>query len=71
MRSISSACGPFAGEIADRCDAGQRRRVAGVLDQREFSVDVVLASACLPLIHHTIEIDGEPYWTVVTPPIRR
>jgi NTE family protein len=28
----------------------------------EVSVDVVLASACLPLIHHTIEIDGEPYW---------
>ena len=28
----------------------------------EVSVDVVLASACLPLIHHAIEIDGEPYW---------
>ena len=22
----------------------------------------MLASACLPLVHHTIEIDGEPYW---------
>jgi NTE family protein len=28
----------------------------------ELSADVVLASACLPLIHHTIEIDGESYW---------
>jgi NTE family protein len=28
----------------------------------EVSVDVVLASACLPLIHHAIEIDGESYW---------
>jgi NTE family protein len=28
----------------------------------ELTVDAVLASACLPLIHHTIEIGGEPYW---------
>jgi len=33
-----------------------------VFSTSEVSVDVVLASACLPLIHHTIEIDGEPYW---------
>ena len=24
--------------------------------------EAVLASACLPLLHHTIEIDGEAYW---------
>ncbi|MCB1955249.1 MAG: patatin-like phospholipase family protein [Rhodocyclaceae bacterium] len=28
----------------------------------ELTVDALLASACLPTIHHTIEIDGEPYW---------
>ncbi|ACO77898.1 FabD/lysophospholipase-like protein [Azotobacter vinelandii CA] len=28
----------------------------------ELSVDCVLASACLPTFHHTVEIDGEPYW---------
>ena len=28
----------------------------------ELSVDAVLASACLPMLHHAIEIDGEPYW---------
>ena len=28
----------------------------------ELSVETVLASACLPLIHHTVEIEGEPYW---------
>ena len=28
----------------------------------ELSVDALLASACLPTIHHTITIDGEPYW---------
>ncbi|NLF54395.1 MAG: patatin-like phospholipase family protein [Thauera phenolivorans] len=29
---------------------------------REMSVQALLASGCLPSIHHTIEIDGEPYW---------
>ncbi|THD44672.1 MAG: patatin-like phospholipase family protein [Bradyrhizobium sp.] len=33
-----------------------------VFSADEVSADVVLASACLPLIHHTIEIEGEPYW---------
>ena len=33
-----------------------------VFREHELSVDVLLASACLPRIHHPIEIDGEPYW---------
>jgi NTE family protein len=28
----------------------------------ELSAEAVLASACLPTIHRTIMIDGEPYW---------
>jgi NTE family protein len=28
----------------------------------ELSVDALLASACLPWLHHAIEIDGEAYW---------
>ncbi len=28
----------------------------------EISVDVLLASACLPFVHQAIEIDGVPYW---------
>ncbi|MCB1907779.1 MAG: patatin-like phospholipase family protein [Rhodocyclaceae bacterium] len=28
----------------------------------EISLDALLASACLPTMHHTVEIDGEPYW---------
>jgi len=28
----------------------------------ELSVDVLLASACLPTLHHAVAIDGEPYW---------
>jgi NTE family protein len=30
--------------------------------EHELTVDVLLASACLPKIHRTVEIDGEPYW---------
>jgi len=33
-----------------------------IFRNKELSVDCVLASACLPTIHHTIEIAGEPYW---------
>ena len=29
---------------------------------RELSVDVVLASACLPMVHHSVMLDGEPHW---------
>jgi NTE family protein len=28
----------------------------------EISIDAVLASTCLPLLHHAVEIDGETYW---------
>lgn len=28
----------------------------------EISLDAVLASACLPTLHRTVEIDGEGYW---------
>ena len=28
----------------------------------ELSVDAVLASACLPTLHHAVEIDGAAYW---------
>lgn len=33
-----------------------------VFRENELSVDVVLASACLPKIHRTVVIDGEAYW---------
>jgi NTE family protein len=33
-----------------------------VFRESELTLDMVLASACLPKIHHSIEIDGEPYW---------
>ncbi len=33
-----------------------------VFREKELSVDVLLASACLPKIHHPVEIDGKAYW---------
>lgn len=33
-----------------------------IFRNHELSVDALLASACLPTIHRTIVIDGEPYW---------
>ena len=33
-----------------------------ILTNAELTVEAVLASACLPLLHHAIEIDGEAYW---------
>ena len=29
---------------------------------KEMTLEAVLASACLPTLHHTVEIDGEGYW---------
>lgn len=33
-----------------------------VFREHELSVQVLLASACLPRLHHPVEIDGEDYW---------
>lgn len=33
-----------------------------IFKNHELSVDALLASACLPTIHRTVMIDGEPYW---------
>jgi NTE family protein len=30
--------------------------------EHELTVEMVLASSCLPKIHNTVEIDDEPYW---------
>ncbi len=35
---------------------------ARVFQGAEIDVEAVLASACLPLLHRAIEIDGETYW---------
>jgi NTE family protein len=33
-----------------------------IFRERGLTIDAVLASACLPLVHHAVEIDGETYW---------
>ncbi len=33
-----------------------------IFNASELTIEMVLASACLPLIHHTVEVAGEPYW---------
>jgi NTE family protein len=33
-----------------------------LFENKELSVDALLASACLPTLNHAIEIDGESYW---------
>ncbi|MEM1161819.1 MAG: patatin-like phospholipase family protein, partial [Pseudomonadota bacterium] len=33
-----------------------------VFETREVTADVVMASACLPMIYQAVEIDGVPYW---------
>ena len=33
-----------------------------IFTSRDMSPEVLLASACLPQFHHSVEIDGEPYW---------
>ena len=43
-----------------------------IFRNEEITIDTVLASACLPLIHRTVEIEGESYWDggyVANPPI--
>ncbi|MEM8788061.1 MAG: patatin-like phospholipase family protein [Pseudomonadota bacterium] len=33
-----------------------------IFDREEVTLDVVMASACLPFLFHAVEIDGVPYW---------
>ncbi len=33
-----------------------------VFSREEITLDVVMASACLPFMFHAVEIDGVPYW---------
>ena len=35
---------------------------ARLFRRREMSVEAVLASACLPTVHHAVEIEGRAYW---------
>ena len=43
---------------ATQVSTGQGR----IFREHELTADMVLAPACLPQLHHAIEIDGETYW---------
>ena len=52
-------CSPFKLFVGTtQANTGKLR----VFRESELEVDVLLASACLPMIHHAVKIDGEPYW---------
>jgi NTE family protein len=56
LKSDPEAIRVFIGTTNVR--TGRRR----VFDNSELSADVLLASACLPLMFQAVEIDGEGYW---------
>ena len=33
-----------------------------IFERHELDIDVLLASACVPSLHHAVMIEGEPYW---------
>ena len=50
---------------AIRLFVGATRVRTGTLrlfENLELTSDALLSSACLPTLHHAIEVDGEPYW---------
>lgn len=42
--------------------ANARSGKVRIFRETDIEVKAVLASACLPTLHHTVEIDGQPYW---------
>lgn len=45
-----------------------------IFREHEITLEVVLASSCLPLLHHSVEIEGEAYWDgglTANPPLRQ
>ncbi|MFN6956464.1 MAG: patatin-like phospholipase family protein [Acetobacteraceae bacterium] len=55
---LRSAAGPALYACATNVLTGRLR----VFERAEMSVEAVLASACVPLLHHAVEVGGEHYW---------
>ena len=45
-----------------RSQTNARTAQRRIFTNQDVSVDALLASACLPQLFRTVEIDGEPYW---------
>jgi NTE family protein len=64
----AAACPPVL-VAATRIDDGTAR----IFGNAEITLDAVIASTALPLLHHAVEIDGAEYWDggyVANPPLR-
>ncbi len=46
---------------ATHANSGQLRLFDNC-EKRDLSLDALLASSCLPTLHHAVSIDDEPYW---------
>ncbi len=58
FEQLRSAC-PFKLFVgATQANTGKLR----VFRESELTLDMLLASACLPKVHRAVEIDSEPYW---------
>lgn len=81
--SVDSISGTSAGAMNAVVFAGYtnatnvRTGLPRLLRNPDLTVDAMLASACLPLMHQAIEIDGDAYWDggfsgnpLITPLIR-
>jgi NTE family protein len=55
---LRSAAGPELLVAATDVASGRAR----LFRRRELTVEAVLASACLPTLHHAVSIDGRAYW---------
>ncbi|MBL8331183.1 MAG: patatin-like phospholipase family protein [Rubrivivax sp.] len=54
---------------ATRADSGRLR----LFHEHELTLDMLLASACLPMLHHPVMLDGQAYWDggyAANPPLR-
>lgn len=55
---LRSAAGPALFVCATNVLTGRLR----VFERSEMSAAAVLASACVPLLHHAVEVEGQHYW---------
>lgn len=55
---LRHTCAPRLFIAATHANSGRLR----LFSTPELCASALLASACLPSLHHAIEIDGEPYW---------
>lgn len=55
---LRAAAGPALFVCATNVLTGRLR----VFGRAEMTADAVLASACVPLLHHAVEVEGEHYW---------